>query len=475
MQTLRQSLSVNVNPPQGFKGPQITPTSPGPIHRRGFMQAGALAFGGITLSEVLAARAAAGTERADTSVILLYQHGGASQLETYDLKPDAPSDYRSVFNPIKTNVPGMSICELFPLQAAMADRFSLIRSLHHDVGIHSDGGIVALTGKRPTVLDPTSQSKSDHPDFGSVTSMVRGVRHGMPAYVGIPSQVYMTRPTYLGLQHKAFETGDPGVKDYQSPLAKLSTSFDGERFEKRRTLLQQFDHFRREMDATGTPDATDRFRQLAVQMLTSPDVGRAFQLEKEPDNLRDRYGRNTWGQSCLLARRLVEVGTSVVNIYFNTPKIGEQFTNWDDHYGNAGRKGHFGKFMRIRLPYMDQALSALIDDVYRRGLQQKVLIVVVGEFGRTPRLSVHNTLGTGRNHWPQAYSALVSGGGLQMGQVVGATNSKAEYPAERPLTPQDLLATIYRHLQIDPSQSFNDHAGRPIPILPHGEPIRELL
>jgi len=438
------------------------------------MQVGALALGGVTLSDVLAARAAAGTKSADTSVIMLYQHGGASQLETYDLKPEAPSDYRSIYRPIDTNVPGMSICELFPLQAKMADRFSLIRSLHHEVGIHSDGGIVALTGKRPTKLDPTSQSKSEHPDFGSVTSRVRGIRNGIPAYVGVPSQVYMTRPTYLGLQHKAFEAGDPGAANYQSPISKSSTALDGERFGRRRTLLEQFDRFRGNLDQAGSLEANDRFRELAMQMLTSPDVGRAFQIEKEPNDLRERYGRNTWGQSCLLARRLVEAGSSVVNIYFNTPKTGQEFTNWDDHPGNGGRPGHFGKYMSIRLPYMDQALSALIDDVHQRGLDRKVLIVVVGEFGRTPRLSVGST-GTGRNHWPQAYSALVSGGGFKMGQVIGATNSKAEYPTHRPLTPQDLLATIYHHLQIDPNHSFNDHSGRPIPILPHGEPIRELL
>ena len=449
----------------------------GPVKRRDFLQIGAMSLGGIglSLSDVIAGREASGTSKADTSVIMLYQHGGASQLETYDLKPDAPTSYRSIFKPIATKTPGMSICELFPLQAKLADRFSLIRSLHHDVGIHSDGGIVVLTGKRPTKLDPTSQSKSEHPDFGSIVSRVRGIRRdGMPPYVGIPKQVYMTRPTYLGLQHKAFSAGDPGATSYQSPIPQPANPQTGKRLGQRQTLLQRFDRFRRDLDLSGSMQATDRFRDVAMQMLTSPQIARAFLVEKESKQLRDRYGRNTWGQSCLLARRLVEAGTSVVNIYFNTPKTGQEFTNWDDHIMNAGRPGHFGKYMRVRLPYMDQALSALIDDVYRRGLNRKVLIVVVGEFGRTPRLS-SNSSGTGRNHWPQAYSALVSGGDLKMGQVVGATNSKAEYPSRRPLTPQDLLATIYRHLRIDPSLSFTDFAGRPISILPHGKPIRELL
>jgi len=187
------------------------------------MQIGALALGGLSLPEILAAKEASGTGDSDTSVIMLYQHGGASQLETYDLKADAPTSYRSVFNPIPTNVPGLNVCELFPLQAKMADRFSLVRSLHHDVGIHSDGGIVALTGKRPTVLAPTSQSKSEHPDFGSVTCAVNGFSEKvMPPYVAIPRAPYMTRPTYLGLHRSAYETGDPNSKSYQPPQVKLA-------------------------------------------------------------------------------------------------------------------------------------------------------------------------------------------------------------------------------------------------------------
>ncbi|MHC4875622.1 MAG: DUF1501 domain-containing protein [Planctomycetota bacterium] len=445
------------------------------ITRRGFMQIGALALGGLTLPEILQARAASGTESSDASVIMLYQHGGASQLETYDLKPDAPSSYRSVFNPIPTNVPGMDICELFPLQAKLADRFSLVRSLHHDVGIHSDGGIVVLTGKRPTVLDPTSQSKSEHPDFGSVASALKGIgSKAMPPYVAIPRKPYMTRPTYLGLHHSAFETGDPNADSYQPPQVKLAAGRDGEFLSQRQTLLQKFDRLRSDLDTSGQLEGIDRFQELAFELMTSPHVAKAFAIDQEPDSLRDRYGRNEWGQACLLARRLAESGTSVVNIYFNTPKTGQEFTNWDDHISNAGRPGHFAKYMRVRLPYMDQALSALIEDIFSRGLDRKVLVVVVGEFGRTPRLS-HNSTGTGRNHWPQAYSALLSGGGLKMGQAVGATNSKAEYPAELPHTPQDLLATVYRHLGIDPSTTLTDHSGRPVHILGSGRPIAGLI
>eukprot|EP00913_Durusdinium_trenchii_P008905 g8371.t1 len=301
--------------------------------------------------------------------------------------------------------------------AKIADKFSLVRSLNHDVGIHSDGGIIVLTGKRPSKLDPTSQSKSEHPDFGSITSRVRGMgAHAIPPYVAIPRQPYMTRPTYLGLHHKAFEVSDPSAKTYKPPQIQLSAGRDGRALNDRRALLKQFDRLRADIDLTGSMQGTEEFRDLAFQLLTSPQAARAFDISRESDKLRDRYGRHQWGQGCLLARRLAEAGTGVISLYINTPKTGQEFTNWDDHILNAGRPGHFAKYMRVRLPYMDEALTTLIEDIYERGLDQKIMVVVVGEFGRTPRLSQNNN-GAGRNHWPQAYTALVSGGGLKMGQV----------------------------------------------------------
>jgi hypothetical protein len=448
---------------------------PGPMSRRAFLSAGSLALGGLTLQDLLAARAAAGEPKRETAVILLYLHGGPSQLETYDLKPDAPSEYRSVFRPIPTRVPGMEICELFPLQAKIADRFSLVRSLHHNVDIHSDGGIIVLTGKRPTVPDPTSRSKSEHPDFGSIASKVRGMGDPvMPPYVAIPSQIYMTRPAYLGVEHAAFEARDPSAPGYRPSQLSLVMGRDVRSLQNRRRLLEQVDRFRSECDASGELETAGRFRRLAFELLTSSRVAEAFDLAKETDKLRDRYGRHLWGQGCLLARRLAEAGSAVISLYIDTPKSGQEFTNWDDHIMNAGRPGHFGDFMKVRLPYLDQSLSALIEDIYDRGLDRKVMVVVMGEFGRTPRLST-NANGTGRDHWPQAYTALVSGGGLRTGQVVGATNAKAEHPTDRPYTPQDMLATLYRHLGIDCTRTFDDFTGRPFPILSEGEVIRELV
>ena len=449
---------------------------PGPVRRREFMQVGALTLGGLCLSDVLAARALTGNDRADTSVILLYLHGGASQLETYDLKPAAPSEYRSVFSPISTDVPGMDLCELFPLQARLGKKIAIVRSVHHTMSSHSDGGIQVLTGKTPLKPDPTSQSHSAHPDFGHVVSRLRGIRpqSPLPPYVAIPRKPYMTQPAYLGLHHGAFEVGDPSVEGFSVPRLKLAAGVNGQILNNRRQLLSQLDTLRSDGDLAGSLQGTDEFREAAFQMLTSSATARAFDLSLEGKDLRDRYGRHLWGQSCLLARRLAEAGTSVISLYINTPRNGPEFTNWDDHIMNAGRPGHFAKYMRVRLPYMDQALSALIEDIYRRSLDQRIMVVVMGEFGRTPRLS-SNTKGVGRDHWPQAASVLFSGGGLRTGQVVGATNAKAEFPTERPYTPEDVLATIYQHLGVPSDHHFTDLTGRPVPVLSHGRPIRELI
>jgi len=447
---------------------------PGPSNRREFLRAGALGFGGLCLSDLLAGRAAAGTDNHDTSVILMYLHGGPSHLETYDLKPDAPSDYRSIYSPIATTVPGMDICELFPLQAKLADKIAIVRSCHHTMASHSDGGIQVLTGKTPLVADATSQSKSDHPDFGHLTNYFRSTPdNDIPQYVALPSGPYMTRPTYIGVQHKPLDAGDPSQDGYKSPI-QITGGLDGEKLSNRKALLAQLDTFRAGADQQQAMIAVDKFRELAFNVLTSTKTAKAFDLSRETDDVKDRYGRNQWGQSALLARRLAEAGTGVITMFMNTPFTGQEWTNWDDHIGNAGRPGHFGKYMSLRLPYLDQSISALVEDIYRRNLEKKIMLVVMGEFGRTPRLS-SNSGGVGRNHWPQAYSVLLSGGGLKTGQVVGSTNTRGEYPSARPTTPEDILATIYRHLGISSRHEFIDPTGRPLPVLHSGTPIRELI
>jgi hypothetical protein len=447
----------------------------GPVDRREFLRVGGLVLGGLGLAEVTAARAAARTTT-DTSVILVYCLGGASHLETYDLKPEGPEEMRSVFRPIATRVAGVSVCELLPLHARVADRFSLIRSLHHRVNIHNDGSITVLTGKEPTVPDPTSTARSEHPDFGMVASRLRGPHPAaLPQYVSIPSPFHMTRPTYLGSAHQPFATGDVARPGYAPPLLSLR-GLTPEGLDDRRRLLARIDGTRAALDRSAAAQSMGDFRRQAHSVLTSPAVARAFDLGREPARLRERYGRHLWGQACLLARRLAEAGTAVISVIANTPDVGPRFTNWDDHPGNAMRPGHFAEYLRVRLPYFDQAVSALIEDVFARGLDRKVLVVVTGEFGRTPRLRVGPPgRSIGRDHWPDAYSALVAGGGLRMGQVVGATNARGEHPSAAPVTPQDLLATIYRHLGLDPSHVFTDALGRPAPVLATGEPIAQLL
>lgn len=447
---------------------------PGPLQRRDFLRAGTLALGGLALSDVLAARAAAAAPKR-TSVILVYCIGGPSHLETYDLKPDGPENMRSVFRPMATRVPGMAICEHLPRHAQVADKFSLIRSLHHRINIHNDGSIAVLTGKEPSVPDPTSTARSEHPDFGMIASRLRGPHpEALPNYVGIPSGFFFTRPTYLGSAYAPFATGDVSFPGYTPPQLTLR-GMSAQRLDDRRRLVSDFERLRGAVDARGALDGMDPFRAQAYQVLTSSAVARAFDLSLENPALRDRYGRHLWGQACLLARRLAEAGTAVVSVMANVPRFGPEFTNWDDHPGNAMRPGHFAQYMETRFPYFDQAVATLIDDIFARGLDRDILVVVMGEFGRTPRIRTgppDNSIG--RDHWPDAYSALISGGGLRMGQVVGATNARGEYVAEAPVTPNDVLATIYRHLGIDWHHAFHDATGRPIPVLHEGRPIRQL-
>lgn len=447
----------------------------GPMRRREFLRVGTLALGGLVLPDLLRLRAEAGTERRETSVILFWMWGGPSQLETYDMKPEAPLEYRGPLRPIRTNVPGIEICEYMPRQARIAHRFSLIRSLHHEMSAHNDGSIEMLTGKTPRIPDPTSQARSEHPDFGMIASRARGPDpHGLPRYVGVQKAPFMTGPGYLGASHKAFETGDPSNPEFAPRNLTLVTGIDNRRLEDRRRLLAQFDGLRRAFDRE--VESLDPFRAAAFNILTSSRVAGAFDLSREDPALRDRYGRHRWGQSCLLARRLAEAGAAVINVDATAPNDTTKHFSWDDHAGAF----HLDYAQRERLPQMDQALSALIDDLHERGLNEQVLVIACGEFGRTPRVTHAPTnfsgqIGLGRDHWPNAFSALVAGGGLRMGQVVGQTNSKSEYPTQDPVTPQDLLATVYRHLGIDYHKSFVNFAGRPVPILPSGRPIPQLL
>ncbi|HAM71241.1 MAG TPA: DUF1501 domain-containing protein [Verrucomicrobiales bacterium] len=460
-----------------------------PRSRRSFLQAGALSLLGLGLSDFLKLRAIAQTAGApsqEKAVIFIWLPGGPAHLDTYDMKPDAPIEYRGDLRPIRTNVPGVEICELFPRQARIADKFTLIRSVCHDFGDHGGAHKRFMTGRIPAT--PT-EFVNDAPAVTSIVTRMLEGRHRNPlppCVAGVDDgrsqiDVFSLGPAYLGTACTPFIiAGDPSRKDFHVQNLELTPGMAA-RLDDRMMLLGGMDRLRRDIDQSGMMQAMDRFSQRAVTMLTSPAVREAFDLSREPASVRDRYGWSAYGQRGLMARRLVEAGCPFVTMVWENPFPSSPIPsgccyNWDSHAVNC----HIFEDSRWRFPVYDQAVSALIEDLYARGLDQKVLLVVTGEFGRTPRLERRPGTQTkvtqpGRDHWPQAMSLLVSGGGMRTGQIVGATDAKGEAPVERVLSPNDLWATVYRHLGIDYETSINDFAGRPMPILPFGQPIPELL
>ena len=465
----------------------------GPLSRRSFLELGSISALGLGLSDFLRLRSLAASgaplgipNTQDKAVIFVWLPGGPSQLDTYDMKPDAPSEFRGDFRPIRTNVPGIDICELFPRQAKVADRFTLVRSVCHDFSDHGGAHKRFMTGRIPAT--PT-EFVNDAPAVTSIVSRALEARQksGLPACItGVDDgrshiDVFSLGPSYLGTSHTPFMVvGDPSAPNFKVQNLSLTPDM-ATRMEDRSHLLSGMDRLRRDLDSSGLMESMDQFSQRAVTMLTHAGVQKAFDLQQETPATRERYGWNAYGQRGLLARRLVEAGCPFVTMVWENPFPSKPIPagctyNWDSHAVNC----HIFEDSKWRFPAYDQAVAALIEDLYDRGLDQRVLLVVTGEFGRTPRLervkgSQTGVMQPGRDHWPQAMSLLVSGGGMRTGQIVGATNARAEHPTERLLSPNDLWATVYRHLGIDASESILDLGGRPMPILPFGKPIEELL
>jgi hypothetical protein len=453
------------------------------MSRRHFLRIGSLALG-AGLGGVLPLRLGAAegaTAGPDTSVILIWLPGGPPHMETYDMKPDAPAEYRGDFRPIKTNVSGIDICEHLPMHAGVADRFSLVRSISHKFSDHGGGHKKFLTGRDP--MSPVG-FVNDYPMVGSMVSRMREERvAGVPNYIagmddgrqGI--DVFSFGAAYLGPSTYPFPVpGDPASPKFQVRNLAPSVAVEG-KLGDRLTLLDRLEKGTKVADRSGTADAMGVQRKRALQLLTTDAARKAFDLSREPAKLRERYGMHRYGQRALLARRLVEAGASFVTMVMENPSYpGESFPkdvtyNWDSHAVNC----HIFTDTKYRLAPYDRAVTALIEDLHARGLDKRVLLIVTGEFGRTPRITYAEGR-PGRDHWPAAMSLLLSGGGLKMGQVVGSTNAKGEHPKDRPLSVNDLWATMFRHLGIDyKNTSFLDHSGRPMPILPEGEPIAELL
>ncbi len=444
------------------------------VNRRSFLQVGLAGMGSLSLASILRAKEAnrqLGRATKQTSVILLWLDGGPSQHDTYDPKPQAPREYAGIWNPIQTVVPGMDIIELFPLQAKVADKFSLLRSVHHNTGDHFNGAHWMLTG-RGGVNGAMTAGK--YPFIGSVATKVVGARQkGMPPYVSVPYGMSVgLRPGYfgghyLGNQYDPFETGgDPNAEKFSVNNLKLPNNLTVSRLADRRSLQKHFDGLRRYAEVSGEFAALDDFEQQAFELVTGEKARIAFDIEQESPELRERYGRNSWGQSTLLARRLVEAGTTFVTCHFG---------GWDSHWDHQAR-------MEQYLPKVDQAVSALFTDLDQRGMLDDVLVLVMGEFGRTPKMNNGGNGGPplskgtpGRDHWGNVMSVLIGGGGLKGGQVVGSSNRLGEKPASRPLRPGDIHHTIFHVLGIDPELHFNDHTGRPNIAIDHGDVISELI
>jgi hypothetical protein len=430
------------------------------LSRRSFLRAGALGLAGLTLPAWLEHKAQAGASAKDTSVILIWLDGGPTHMETYDPKPEAPAEYRGPLKAIPTKVPGIYLNELMPRHAQVMDKVSIVRSLHHDNGDHFAGAHWMLTGyfgSNAAQLEPM------YPSAGSIAAKVRGANErGMPAYVAVPvaSSIGLVpgynSGAYLGTSYNPFQTGgDPNAPNFSVRNLSLPGGLTLAQLEDRKQLLYGFDRFRRDLDASGTLNSMDRFQQEAYEMISGPQARKAFDLSAEDPRLRDRYGRHTWGQSCMLARRLVEAGVTFVTVHMG---------GWDDH-------ANIEAAMKNKLPITDHAVATLVEDLAERGLLESTAICVCGEFGRTPRVNPS----AGRDHWGQALSVLIGGGGLKGGVVVGSTTDKGEYPKDRPLGPEDMLATLYHVLGIDTARQFIDKTGRPHPILPRGQAIAELV
>ncbi|MDP6036427.1 MAG: DUF1501 domain-containing protein [Verrucomicrobiota bacterium] len=427
--------------------------------RRSFLRAGFLGLGGLTLPQLLQARARIGeqngTSARKTSVIYIELAGGPTQFETYDPKPEAPSEYRGPFGTMKTNVPGVLFSELMAEQAKVMDKLAIIRSIHHASSSHDTSSHLTQTGY---YKKSRKGGENTFPCFGSSIAKLKGANaKGVPPYVSVPTGMRNGKASFLGSAYNPFVTGgDPNSGKFKVNNLDLLPELALERVNDRKGLLDALDENRRIVDTSQVADAVGKFNADAFDLLTGTRARTAFDLPREKDAARERYGRNTTGQSMLLARRLVEAGVSFVTV-----RVG----SWDDHSKIADR-------MKSKGPDYDRGLAALVADLYERGLSQDVLVIAMGEFGRTPRINKT----AGRDHWGRVMSVLMAGGGYRMGQVIGSSNSKGEVPKEAPYRPENVLQMAYLHLGIDTNiPSILDFSGRPRYLLEQRRAIKELI
>jgi hypothetical protein len=435
---------------------------------------GAVGGCGIVLSDHFASRAVRGGSLQEltslppiSSVILLFYYGGPSHLDTWDMKPNAPPQVRGNFRPIATKVPGIFLSEHLPWLARVMDKLALVRSVHHPMTNHNAAAVEALAGRTPLKgdLELLAEDGNDFPCFGAALSHLLPRRGEMPTFVALPHVMYNVvklpgqNAGFLGSAHEPFQvTQDPNAADFHLAELDLPSGMTASRLAKCRHLLHDVD---RPAARRGGAARLDVVRERAFGLLDSHAIRRAFDVGREHPKVRDRYGRNIHGQSVLLARRLVEAGVPAIHVY---DKVTNGQDNWDTHENN------FGKLKDRLLPPMDQAVSALVEDLQARGRLDSTLVVALGEFGRTPRLN-----GTaGRDHWPYCFSVVLAGGGVRGGVAYGSSDKLGAYPHSDPVTPGDLAATIYWRFGLDPATEVRDLTGRPYRVA-EGEPIKALF
>lgn len=436
--------------------------------RRDCIEFGLGALLGTGLVDGLRVRAEAkhdgsGPKSKATSCILIWMDGGPTHFETFDPKPDAPAEYRGEFTQVQTSVPGVLYSEHMVKLAASLNDYAMIRSIRHDQGNHGAGNHYMMTGAPPRIPVGCGAFVSFHPSMGSVVAKELGRDNGLPAYFSMPQMSRSGGPNFLGARYAPFVVGDdPNSNHFRVRDVAIPKSLAEARFSSRTDLRSKIDHMVRINDeAAGDPAlAFDEYYRQGFDLVTSPEAQKAFDISQESEEIRTRYGRNGFGQRCLLARRLVEAGVPFITVYDG---------GWDHHSNIFGT-------LRKRLPEWDNSVATLIQDLKERGLLESTLVVALGEFGRTPTLSVLNGESTaGRDHWANAMSVLMAGGGTPGGTVVGATDRKGHSAVENVLSPENFVSTIYWKLGIDPNKILYTPQGRPTHLVSNPTPIRELI
>jgi len=447
------------------------------LSRRHALRVGGAGLLGLNLPGLLRAEKAAPIKSRAKSVIFLFQWGGPSHIDMFDRKPNAPAEYRGPLSGIPTSLPGMETCEHLPELAKRMHHFSIIRTLTHTMKNHNSAGYYALSGHEPPSDDQRLRDSLDlFPAYGSVVDKLAPGRSEMPTFVAYPHVIRDGSITpgqhasFLGKQHDPLLfTDDPNSANFKLPELSLPEGLSLDRLHRRRAMQKLVDQQAKLLEQSAEVRGFDEYYDRAIQMLTSDRVRKAFDLSAEPAEVRDRYGRTTYGQGCLLARRLVEAGTKFVTVYFSNSIGGRSTTEggWDTHGFDNTRMYPIVK--DYHFPITEKTLPTLMDDLEQRGLLDDTLVVWMGEFGRTPKINANAS----RDHWPNCYSVLLAGAGVKKGFIYGKSDDKAQYPDEHPVKPEDLAATIYHLLGIDPNSEIRDRNNRPLFI--GGKPVLEVM